>query len=134
MDTVASDYLDVTFIAKNNIKARSFASDEAPVYDNFVSGDIVGRVFSWVMRGATIWWMFDGGLGRFYYVKHEENIFKWSDADNAIIKKNIVNRGGSTTEIDKEQRNKNLTSLGWKIAGGLGLAYISKRVIDKAIK
>lgn len=133
MDYLASDYIGVTLIATTSMKAKNFASDSAPDFDNFVSGDIVGKIQSWVLRGATVWWMFQNANGVTYFVKHETGVFEWADGDNAIIRKNIVNRGGDVTQFDKAERNKKLKSWAWKGMLFLGGSYISKRVIDKYI-
>lgn len=133
MDYLASDYVGVTLIAEQSVKAKTFASDVAPDFDSFVSGDVVGKIYSWVLRGASVWWMFQNANGVFYYVKHETGSFSWAEYDNQIIRKNIVNRGGDVASFDKEQRNKKIQSWAWKGLGFLGGAYVSKRIIDKIL-
>lgn len=133
MDLIATDYIGVTLIAKTKVKAKTFASTTAPDFDTFFSGDIVGRIFSYVLKNATVWWMFQNANGTYYYVEHETGVFEWSELDNAIIRRNIINRGGDVATFDKEQRNKNLKSWGWKAVGFLAGGYITKKIIDKNI-
>lgn len=133
MNYLASDYIGVTLIAQTSMKAKTFASDSAPDFDTFVSGDIVGKIQTWVLRGATVWWSFQNANGVSYYVKHETGVFEWADNDNAIIRENIVNRGGDVTQFDKAERNKKIQSWGWKAVGFLAGGYVAKRVIDKYI-
>lgn len=133
MEYLASDYIGVTLTAKKSMKAKTFASDSAPDFDSFISGDIVGKIQSWVLRGASVWWMFQNANGVTYFVKHETGSFEWADTDNAIIRKNIVNRGGDVTEFDKAERNKKLQSWGWKAVGFLAGGYVTKKLIDRFI-
>lgn len=133
MNYLASDYIGVTLIAKESVKAKTFASDVAPDFDNFVAFDIVGKIYSYVLRGASVWWMIQNANGTAYYIKHETGSFEWVEADNDIIRRNIVNRGGDVTSFDNEKRNEKIKSWVYKGAGFLALSYISKRVIDKYI-
>jgi hypothetical protein len=133
MNYLASDYIGVTLIAKESVKAKTFASDIAPDFDNFVDGDIVGKIYSYVLRGASVWWMLQNANGTAYFIKHDTGLFEWADADNDIIRRNILNRGGDVTSFDNEKRNEKIKSWVYKGLGFLALSYISKRVIDKYI-
>jgi hypothetical protein len=134
MEFLSSDYIGVTLIAKTSVKAKTYTAENAPDFDSFLNGDIVGKIYSWVLKNASIWWMFQNANGSFYFVKHETGYFEWADADNAIIRKNIVNRGGDVAAWDKEIRNKKIYSWGWKIGFSLGATYIIKKLIDTKIK
>lgn len=134
MQGIATDFIGVTLIAKSSVKAKTFASDIAPDFDSFISGDVVGKIYSYVQLNAVVWWMFLNASGKAFYVKHQEGVFEWAESDNDIIRKNIVNRGGDVTEFDRQIRNKKLTSIGVKIGVGLVGGYILKRVIDTKIK
>ena len=133
MNYLASDYIGVTLIAKESVKAKTFASDIAPDFDNFLAGDIVGKIYSYVLRGASVWWMLQNANGTAYYIKHETGSFEWVQADDDIIRKNILNRGGDVTSFDNEKRNEKIKSWVYKGLGFLAGAYISKRVINKYI-
>jgi hypothetical protein len=133
MNYLATDYIGVTLIAKESVKAKTFASDIAPDFDNFVAGDIVGKIYSYVLRGASVWWMCQNANGTAYFIKQDSGLFEWSDSDNDIIRRNILNRGGDVTSFDNEKRNEKIKSWVYKGLGFLTLSYISKRVIDKYI-
>jgi hypothetical protein len=133
MNYLASDYIGVTLIAKESVKAKTFASDIAPDFDNFVAGDIVGKIYSYVLRGASVWWMLQNANATAYFIKHDTGLFEWAEADNDIIRRNILNRGGDVTSFDNEKRNEKIKSWVYKGLGFLALSYISKRVIDKYI-
>jgi hypothetical protein len=133
MNYLASDYIGVTLKAKESVKAKTFASDIAPDFDNFVAGDIVGKIYSYVLRGDSVWWMLQNANGTAYFIKHDTGKFEWADADNDIIRRNILNRGGDVTSFDNEKRNEKIKSWVYKGLGFLAGAYISKRVIDKYI-
>jgi len=133
MNYLATDYIGVTLLAKESVKAKTFASDIAPDFDNFVAGDIVGKIYSYVLRGSSVWWMCQNANGTAYFIKHDTDLFEWADADNDIIRRNILNRGGDVTSFDNEKRNEKIKSWVYKGLGFLALSYISKRVIDKYI-
>lgn len=44
-------------------------------FQDIPAGQIVGLVFSWVMRGTSVWWQFKYTDGGMYYVKHEKGLF-----------------------------------------------------------
>lgn len=52
--------------------------DSTQVVYSVQSGEHVGIVYSHVMDGLSLWWMFYDKYGKPYYARHEENAFSWS--------------------------------------------------------
>lgn len=71
----ADQVVGKTLFAVVNIPIKRIASASAPVVYTAAPGTAVGRVYSWVMDGPTLYWQFYDANGKAYYAKHQTGIF-----------------------------------------------------------
>lgn len=71
----AGDIVGKTLIAKKNVPLTRTPRAGAPVIYTAKPNEVVGVVYSWVMDGSTLWWMFQDKNGVPYYAEHKPGIF-----------------------------------------------------------
>lgn len=71
----ADQVVGKTLIAKTSVPLKRYAQAAAPVVYTAKKGETVGRVYSWVMEGPTLWWQFLDQNGSPYYAQHKTGIF-----------------------------------------------------------
>lgn len=71
----ADQVIGKTLIAKANVPLKRLPTASAPVIYTAKKGETVGRVYSWVMDGGTLYWQFLDQYGKPYYAQHRSGIF-----------------------------------------------------------
>lgn len=77
----AADLIDKTLIAKKPIAIKRFALDTAPTVYTVMSGQPVGKVYSWLNAGTGrqyLYWEFLDSYGRPYYAAHTADSYSLS--------------------------------------------------------
>lgn len=88
---------DKSLFATKQIKLYRRQNSPEVVY-TVQPGGHVGVVYSHVMNGLELWWMFYDKNGKAYYAKHEDGAFSWQALQQQGTK--------TTDEIVKEQTPK----------------------------
>lgn len=70
----------------------------------FRAGDNVGKVFSYIVRGGSVYWLFDTGFGEKYAVKHETGAFKISEGIREAIEKEKEEKKAEKEEEKKKTK------------------------------
>lgn len=77
----AADLVNKTLIAKQPIAIKRLPLDSAPTVFTVLSGQPVGKVYSWLAAGTgrqSLYWMFLDANNRPYYAPHSANSFSLS--------------------------------------------------------
>ena len=53
----------------------------------FNAGESVGQVYSYIVRGGTIYWLFNDPFGKPYLVKHDSTAFQFSSGIQEAVQK-----------------------------------------------
>lgn len=75
-DTINADQvIGKTLIAAQNVPIKRYPSKSAPVVYTARRGESVGTVYSWVMDGTTLYWVFEDANGKPYYAEHRPGYY-----------------------------------------------------------
>jgi hypothetical protein len=67
--------------AVRNVKAFSLPNSSSELWAGYQPGQLIGKVYSWVIRNGVVWWMFEANYSqgsvnvKYYYVKHNADDF-----------------------------------------------------------
>lgn len=107
----ADQVIGKTLFAVANVPIKRQPSAAAPVVYTAAPGSSVGRVYSWVMDGPTLYWQFLDANGKPYYAKHQTGIFS-VDA--------LQQQGAMTLEQIKQAADEQNKSWWESLFGGIG--------------
>lgn len=138
--------------AKRRVSAYSLANKNSTLYTTYDPGQLIGTVYSWVVRGGKVWWVFEVNYqaGSVYqklaYVEHNKKDFmqesllnQFSEAEQRAIAEqskidlpNWLTFGGAGFAFyQSTQTNNGTHKLLWRLGGALAAAYGATKVIEK---
>lgn len=68
--------------AARYLKAYSLPNTNSVLWSGYQPGQLIGKIYSWVVRTDGVWWMFEANYSagsinvKYYYVKHNANDFQ----------------------------------------------------------
>lgn len=71
----ASEVVGKTLIARTSVPLTRWPKSDSPVIYTAKAGESVGVVYSWVMEGTKLYWMFYDQYGKPYYAEHKTGRF-----------------------------------------------------------
>jgi len=72
-EITADKVIGKTLFARKKIDKLNYSLQKI---GEFNTGDSVGKVYSYIQRGGSVYWLFDNGFGNRYAVKHDSTAFK----------------------------------------------------------
>jgi hypothetical protein len=81
-EITADKIIGKTLFAKKKIDKLNYSLQKI---GEFNVGDSVGKVYSYIQRGGSVYWLFDNGYGNRYAVKHDSTAFKISEGVQRAI-------------------------------------------------
>lgn len=92
----ASEIVDKTLIANSDVPIKRGVQESFPVVYVAKRGASIGVVYSWVLHGGDLFWMFYDTYNKPYYAKHKAGLFSI----------NALQQQGSQTEQEKKEEQE----------------------------
>ena len=125
-----ADLVGKTMIARKKCVSRSLPSSNSEIYEEYNTGDTIGKVYSYVKKNGITWLMFDAPNNKSYYFDLSQ--------PNVIDKPALSEQGVLTGEEKQIIEAENSKGVFEKIYDSIfklllfaSAIYLLKSVIDK---